>query len=181
LLYPERIKRYWFNDNFFLNPRVDLYIKSDAMAGRIMRRLAPQVRRGIQLLLQVLPERQPPCFLHYNGSQWWALTRDCVEQILEFVREHKEYARFHKHSCSPDEHFFHSIVKASPFSDSIAQCPNYEALHYMDWSSCSTSPKILIEKDLNNLISTDALFARKFDEVKSAKLLKAIDKYIDTN
>jgi len=179
LLRPERVSRYWFNDNFFLNERVDLYIKPE-----ILKRLAPKIRRRIQSFLLLFGERRPPCFRHYIGSQWWALTGNCVKYIMEFLREHKEYVEFHKYSSAPDEFFFHSIIKASSFLNAIDHSerycsPNQAAFHYREWSLTEYYlPKILIEEDQNNLISTNALFARKFDEVKSAKLLDSIDRQI---
>jgi hypothetical protein len=121
--------------------------------------------------------------LHY-GSSWWALTRECVGYIRAFVRDHDEYPAFFKFSRCPDESFFHSIVKQSPFASRIAMATGQEesgekrvlGCHYIDWRPWSErGPRILAFEDLEAMRASPALFARKFDEKRSAALLDRLE------
>jgi hypothetical protein len=48
--------------------------------------------------------------------------------------------------------------------------------HYIDWFAPGTIvPKVLVESDLPKLRGSQALFARKFDEVRSQRLLKLLE------
>lgn len=42
----------------------------------------------------------------YHGSQWWSLTGECVQHILDKVRENKELTNFYRYSMFSDEQFF---------------------------------------------------------------------------
>ena len=129
----------------------------------------------------------------YHGCQWWCLTLECVKYIIEFLQENNDYLIFHKHTFVAIEIFFHSIVKSSPFAANITHdfekakdikrhyASGDRGIHYIDWNTKGVSrpPKVLNEKDLNNLLSSQALFARKFEEGISDNLLQALEKYID--
>jgi hypothetical protein len=52
---------------------------------------------------------------------------------------------------------------------------NKAYLHYIDWNPERENPAILTMQDYFLLKSSEALFARKFNEVKSKQLLDAID------
>lgn len=128
----------------------------------------------------------------YHGCALWALTGGCVNYINEFLQRNKDYITFHKHTYCPDEIFFHSIVKSSPFAANITHdfekandLNSYFALnehgrHYIDWNAKGvTLPKVLNESDMSNLLSSEAFFARKFREGDSGNLLQMIEKAID--
>ncbi len=55
----------------------------------------------------------------YGGSQWWCLSRDCIEYIHQFIVDHPEFLNYFKHSFIPDELFFQTIVSNSPFGAKI--------------------------------------------------------------
>jgi len=124
----------------------------------------------------------------YHGSQWWALTRECVEYILQFISSNQDYYSFFKNAYCSDEIFFHSIVKHSPFAVRISHdfetAPDQAALsvsndhgsHYVDWNASSkTLPKVLDEQDWDKLVRSKALFARKFDEGRSGALIAMLE------
>lgn len=125
----------------------------------------------------------------YHGSQWWALSRRAVGFILDFLKAHPDYTRFHRYSYCPDEVFFLSIVKSAPFADRIShdferhdlpRDASVSGAHYIDWHRCSNagrSPKVLDESDFERLMASGALFARKFDWGMSKGLLDKIDQY----
>jgi len=123
----------------------------------------------------------------YHGSTWWSLTEPCIKYILDFVNKNSDYIDFHKYTFCPDEIFFHSIIKNSPFAINITHdfeivssvgnflVLNEHGCHYIDWNITGVSlPKLLDINDINNLLNTTACFARKFDEKKSTKLINKI-------
>ena len=83
----------------------------------------------------------------YHGSNWWALSRDCIEYIRRFLSTNRSYRMFFRYTRCPDEVFFHSIVKNSPFASRITHdfetatnsvirsFPNEHGCHYRDWSA----------------------------------------------
>jgi hypothetical protein len=51
--------------------------------------------------------------------------------------------------------------------------------HYIDWVGRRQREYLTLdERDFEDLLQSDALFARKFDEVKSRKLLEMLDEQI---
>ncbi|MGW0172656.1 beta-1,6-N-acetylglucosaminyltransferase [Rhodococcus sp. NPDC003322] len=112
-----------------------------------------------------------------QGSQWWSLTDEAVEHVLDFLTAHPRWLRFHRNTLCPDEIVVHSILAASPVADRIAQHVDGAAdvtvfradpvhgLHHIDWSDpTAISPRVLGPTDETLLRNSRALFARKVDE-----------------
>ncbi|HRW98594.1 MAG TPA: beta-1,6-N-acetylglucosaminyltransferase [Cyclobacteriaceae bacterium] len=126
----------------------------------------------------------------YHGCGWWCLTDKSIAFILDFLKKNDDYLKFFKYVNCPDEIFFQSLMKFSPFADNITHdfeqhhdiekyfCTNDHGCHYIDWSAGGAHPKILDMHDLEYIKQSQALFARKFDEKKSANLLKIIEQDI---
>ncbi len=158
------------------------------------RRAVPQRRwlrflcsRSLAVVNHCLPRRRFYAgLIPYHGAAWWCLTAACVEFILRFLADHPDYERYYRFVQSPDEIFFHSIVKASPFSEQISRdferggtSSNDRGCHYIDWSAKGVRQDfILDESDLPVLLASSALFARKFDGVKSKRLLEMLEERI---
>ena len=128
----------------------------------------------------------------YQGSQWWALTRDCIDYVLRFVATNERYCAFFQETQCPDEIFFQTIVKQSPFasrithdfetaSDPVAFETCTEAgCHFIDWYTPSpTRPKVLDLQDFDRLVKSKCLFARKFDEVRSRELIEWLARMVE--
>lgn len=49
----------------------------------------------------------------YGGSQWWCLSRECIEYINDFISQNHEFVNYFKHTSIPDETFFQTIVLKS--------------------------------------------------------------------
>ena len=155
------VGRTYLFDNRFLNPRT-----------------APshRLRAVVERLIATLPRRRYDRIPLYHGAQWWALTSGCITHVLEFLERNRDYMAFHRHTRCPEEIFFQSIVKSSPFAAKItddfetAQSmeaywqSNVHGCHYIDWNAVGVSlPKVLGPSDLDAMISSGALFARKFE------------------
>jgi hypothetical protein len=125
-----------------------------------------------QLLTKLLPARKPPLGLKfYSGSTWWSLTQDCVNFCLDYIQQHPSLARFFKYTWGPDEFIFHTILMKSKYKDQVT---GYN-LHYIDWSEKKANPKMLALEDLEAMMQSDRLLARKFDMEKDPALLDEID------
>ncbi len=169
------VARYHFIDNYLLNLKTAPFQGLHQLSNR---------------LLDVIPKRLYAKIPLYHGSQWWSLTDQCIKYVLDFVRNNQDYVSFHKHSLLPDEIFFHSIVRSSPFAhkithdfERVASLEEYAAsneygCHYIDWQTLGEVPKVLDLTDLNALLATSALFARKFQEQQSAPLISRLEKLI---
>jgi len=51
----------------------------------------------------------------YAGDACWALSREACQYIVEFVQRNPHVERFFRHTFTPDETFFHTILGNSPF------------------------------------------------------------------
>lgn len=166
-------ERHWM-DVRLLNPRE----RPRGVAGRVARRA---LRAAVRSTNRLLPARRyPHGFVPYKGSQWWSLTDGCVAHVLEVVRRRPDFVRFHRRVFAPDEIFFHSIVKASPFARQISHDvdapddePDVAALHWVRWEGMAARPL-----DLAGLAAAEAssaLFARKLDLAASRDVLARLD------
>jgi hypothetical protein len=123
----------------------------------------------------------------YHGSMYWSLTVDCIHFILDFVHNNPGYVAIHQHLFAPDELFFHTLVKHSPFADAITHdfsadiYPDHthHGNHFIDWAGRRKRAYLTLdERDFDDLLASAALFARKFDEQPSRRLLDLLDIHI---
>jgi hypothetical protein len=149
------------------------------------------LKAPLYVMHKFLPDRPfVKGFIPYRGSQWWCLNRQTVNFIIQFLNapENKIFTNFFSHVWGSDEIFFQTIVLNSPYasqcrfyerdilnSDKIMLNENKAYLHYIDWDLSREGPAILKEEDFQALRESEALFARKFDQVKSNTLLEKID------
>ena len=107
-----------------------------------------------------------PCY--YGGSAYWSLTGACVEYVLGELRRTPDLERAFRYTCSAEEILFQTLVMNSPFKEQVSE----SNLRYIDWSYRNGSlPANLDETDLEAVLSSGALFARKFDPTCSQVLL----------
>lgn len=120
----------------------------------------------------------------YGGSTWWALTRESVDYIHQFIYESPKVVNYFKNTVCPDEAFFQTILGNSYFKPMISV-----NLTYTDWSADGPKPANISEKHLDLFKSAsplfaddafghrDFLFARKLTD-DSAKLVSILDNQI---
>lgn len=122
----------------------------------------------------ILPERKFPLNYTIVGrSNWFTITSDAAQYLLDFLKEHPEIVRFFKYSWGADELIFSTILYNSHFKNLIE-----DNLVYVDWSEEKAHPKILKAEDFNSLIASDKLFARKFDMDTDSAILEMLEKVI---
>jgi hypothetical protein len=110
----------------------------------------------------------------FAGSQWWSLNRRAVERILE-DSERTDYLLRHRFRSTmiPDEAFFQTALLNSPLDLTIVN--DHRRFYRFLTNGGASHPKILTIEDLEEIVSSNAFFARKVDEVISEELLDALD------
>ena len=104
----------------------------------------------------------------FGGSSWASYHRDFVEYIFNFIKNKPAFYRRFRFTHAPEEFFFPTILCNSPLKERIVN----NNLRYYDWRARNgSSPAILDASDHETLISSDRLFARKFEHPISAELV----------
>lgn len=149
--------------NFFHN-RAD-YIRS--------RTLKREFLLMVLSLMHKEKRKMPQGFTPYAGSQWFSVTKDCVEYILRTHHENPRLKKFFEHTLLSDESFFTTILVHSPFKDKITQ----NNFRYIRWTTegARSHPAVLKKEDFPLLKASDKLFARKFDMCRDSEILDLID------
>ncbi|MBV8202707.1 MAG: hypothetical protein JOZ15_18985 [Acidobacteria bacterium] len=110
-----------------------------------------------------------------------------MRYVLDFIHGNPGYLDVHRHVHVPDEVFFHTLVKHSRFAEAITHdfsagsYPDHthHGNHFIDWGGRRQRDYLTLdERDLDDLLAAEALFARKFDEGRSSKLLDLLDIYV---
>jgi Core-2/I-Branching enzyme len=132
------------------------------------------LRRGIHLELPRPRRRLPDHLVPWGGGPYWCLSRLVVDHVREYVRKRPEVVRFFERVWIPDELFFQTIVLNSSLRDTLVN----DNLRYIDWAR-TPAPGVLRSADLDGMLSSGKLFARKFDETVDGDVLDLLDRRID--
>jgi hypothetical protein len=119
-------------------------------------------------------------FAPYAGSNWWVLTREAVQIIMQTAQTRPDLVAFYRHSAFPDESFFHTVLANSLPSARIGS-----SLTFTDWSPGPERPHPISERHLARLLdpaqargdgsaAAGYFFARKFG-TRNAHLLDRVD------
>jgi hypothetical protein len=133
---------------------------------RLLRLACSVVNRAMRA--RGLTRRLPAGLQPYGGSSWWALSRECVRELLERVRREPAISRFFRSVACADEMFFQTLVMNSRFGVRVLP----ENFRYIQWpEQGARNPKILDEHDFERIAASKAHFCRKIDSRTSAALL----------
>ena len=128
------------------------------------------VYREFIFYTKIFQRRNKPVDIFYGGSQWFSLPGKVVTWITSYLKEHPEYIKFFKNAIVSDEVFFSTLVMNSPYKSMVSQ----DHLRFMRWEGqTSGGPKVLGIDDIDDMISSDKVFARKFND------LSVIDELIE--
>jgi hypothetical protein len=114
--------------------------------------------------------RLPGGLRPFGGGAHWALARPAAEYVHEFTRRNPRLLRFCRHALHPDELYFQTVLLNSPLAGTVVD----DNLRYIDWSG-EPAPKVLRTEDFDMLVTSDKLFARKFDVTVDAEVLDRLD------
>lgn len=138
-----------------------------------------QIRNGVSKTMGRDLEREI-MMTPFFGSQWWALTNDCVAMIMEFVKSNPTFVKAYRSVYAPDEHFFHTIVGNSSLAAFSNQVEDLGA------ATNQSMPLHLISAEEDRywsagagafgpIATTTKFFIRKVSANRSAALLDWID------
>lgn len=108
------------------------------------------------------------------GASWFSIT----EKFAEYVIENKNnILKLYNHTKMADESFLQTLVYNSNFRKNLykkgVENDDYMAcLRYIDWTR--GNPYVWKISDYDNLVNSNYLFARKFDEKESKELIDKI-------
>lgn len=140
---------------------------------RIYKRTEPLWNR-LQNVLGVNRIKRCPVVFQ-KGAVWFSITHAFALYVLEQFPRYRAYFR---HSVCADEIWLQTILLHSPFmehrfftgwDDELAA-----TMRYVDWSDGGRSPKVLLSEDYDALVSSGALFARKFDRAVDGAVIDRI-------
>ena len=145
----DRIEYYWFIEEIGYDKSMELY----------------KAQKKLNVKRKYFKNIEP-----YGGSQWWTITRECAQFIIDYVNQNKDFCDYYKYTMIPDEGFFQTIVLNSYFKDRVIN----DNLRYIDWESGPEYPKILKKQDFKRIATSNKLFARKFDSTVDKTIIKMI-------
>lgn len=109
-------------------------------------------------------------FAYCRGGNWFSITHDLASYVLE---NKKLVKRFFYHAMTSDEMFLQCLACASPYKDRIER----DNLRLIDWQRAEhdgCSPHTFTMQDLPMLLSSDKLWARKFDPNVDREVIDAL-------
>ncbi len=129
---------------------------------------------GKQLMLRIpnvkrrLPFGLEPCY----GSGWFCLRRNHVEAILDFVHLHPLISRLFRHNGIPIENFFNTVAWRVVQHDELSG----GNMRLESWDEGGLHIQPVLSTDIPALLSSRALWARKFDQHLDQSPLNEIDR-----
>ena len=160
-----------FNRGYF--KRNDLYypswMVSDKIYVKIIKWLFWLLTGGRKAT--ILFKRKTEIEHFYYGSQWWALSRQSIEPIIEFLSDNPWYLEYFRNSLVPDESFFQTLYGI--LYDASRAKP---AVCFVSWKKNRNNPEILTSNDIKKIaeIKNSYLIARKFDFCVDSSVVKTM-------
>ncbi|MBD8389745.1 beta-1,6-N-acetylglucosaminyltransferase [Dysgonomonas sp. BGC7] len=151
--------------------RIYYYSPYEVFNGRNWQRIF--IKAFVLLQKAISYKRELPASLPllYGGSTYWTLTSSAVEYIIDYLNKNKEILSAFRYTFCSEEILLHTILMNSPYKDNIRQ----NSLRFIEWKHRDgISPANLDERDYDNIMNSDALFARKFEYPVSEKLYEKL-------
>lgn len=113
----------------------------------------------------------------YCGSAYWDITEDLVDYMLN---QEDKIKKAYKYTSCCDEVFLHTMVWNSNFRERLyVNCLGNGYKGNMRWIDMehgqNAGPYIIQEKDVESIVESEMLFARKFDIIKYPDAVKKVD------
>ena len=152
-------------DYYFL---YDLFNRNSRVGGKIISAfLNIQKRLKLKRNKQYLPKL-------YGGWAWWSLSYPCLKYVVDYTEKNPLFFKRFEYTAIACEIYFHTIIMNSPFKKKVIN----NDLRYIVWSQGMPNPKVLDENDYDEIIKSDAIFARKIEYPASKKLIEKINLHI---
>nr|WP_240924870.1 beta-1,6-N-acetylglucosaminyltransferase [Leeuwenhoekiella sp. ZYFB001] len=176
----ERIKKYRF---YLSNTRYDFVLipsiwNKSFYRKKVLKDLYAILLRGNKKdLLKIFKTRKHPANIKaYGGSQWWAMSSNLAQRILDFIDNRPSFLNYHQDTLLADEIFFQTLIHHIAKTDNTLKIA--PSLTYTNWERKNVPlPVTFSAEDFMELknASETHLFARKFDIEKDTIILDKID------
>ena len=126
-------------------------------------------------MIKLFRRRRAPSFKVYWGSNYFCLTRAACEYLATSTVA-RDMQRAFRFTLCADELIFQNAIVHGPASlrDSVVG----KTWRKLTWAG-GPHPRTYTSADLDDLLASDAWFARKFDESVDANALDALDQHLD--
>jgi hypothetical protein len=174
--YPWALKRFKINSEAFLRkllPNKSIYPYKYVPEGIVL--VSSWVKR---MFIKSPKQRLKSMGIEpYFGSQWWILPDIVVDEIFSFYNN-EDFCRCIKDCYTCDEAFFQTAVMV--FADRFGITLNEKGYYpNKKWFAIFSHqhPVVLTKNHFDQLVSSNKLFARKFDINTDATILDMLDKH----
>ncbi len=132
----------------------------------------------------------------YIGGQWKILTRDCCD-FISTSRKVSKFRAYYRHTLIPDESFFQTVLMNTHYTGTLVNdhkraiiwIPDialtqgkkksvYSTQMLIESGKIKLRPKIFTLKDKQFLFTSEALFARKFDQIVDDGIMRLLEQRI---
>lgn len=129
-----------------------------------------------KLLNKLFPKRRmPEGMKFYGSSMFWAISMEALRYVQETIEYNQTMKRFFKFSWAADEFLFQTVILNSHLADQVIN----ENCHYYKHPPMTPNPITLSLVDLDDILASDRIFARKFKMSTDLELLDRIDAAVD--
>ncbi len=152
-----RIQYYHFYDKFNVKSQ-KIFVHGPLLIQRLFR----------------LRRRLPSIFKNFfGGSNYWSLTRESLDYVTSFTRDHPDILNRMNYTFAADEIYFQTVLLNSKLAYKIVN----DNLRYICWEYRNgSSPAFLDISDFEKIQQGNHIFARKFDQRISSALKEKITK-----
>lgn len=159
--YPNRYRRYWFNDFFIINPNITRILKFF-------------INFPFRYLF-VRPEIDDVS----AGWNWFSWHKSVANYVLYHIYQNKQYLKRFRYTHCCDEIIFHTLLNKVTASLNINR---YNCLRFIEWHprrEYTSLPLILDEREYKSIVKSGCLFCRKVHPNKSRILIMMLKRHIN--
>ncbi|QQL51236.1 beta-1,6-N-acetylglucosaminyltransferase [Mucilaginibacter ginkgonis] len=118
-----------------------------------------------------IKKRKPKQLTLLGRSQWFSITPECAAYVVYKVKNEKKLRNYFRLSFAPDEFIFQTILGNSRFAHTLVN----DNLRHIIFKDGAHHPTVLTMADALILISSNKLYARKFDPKKDELIMNYLD------
>lgn len=131
------------------------------------------LRKLFALGINLRPNRHslPENWLFHRGSQWFCISGEAVEYILNYLVRNPCYADVLRDSLVPDMSFFQTLIMNSPLAERVTG-KNLTYLNFGTTYGENNHPVVLTMNDVAAIETSGRFFARKFESAIDAEVIR---------
>ncbi len=163
------------NYTFFYRDKIRIEIPGNhnAQAKRFSEKASNCVKKLVGLIIH---KRKFLKGMHpYGGSDWYSLSYDAIKFIVQvYEQKHHPINKFMRTVACSSEIYFQTLLLNSDFRDQVVN----DNLRLIIWPKKNWHPDIIQSKDIQTVLESNALYARKFDQQVDQEIFDLIDQQL---